>query len=384
MIYCANPLAQYQSHKEEIIEAIKGVLEGGNYILGPEVEKFEKSFAAYCGADYAVGVNSGTDALILALRALGIGPGDEVITVSHTALATVAAIIASGATPVLVDIEPAYYTIHPQCFQRAITSKTKAVIPVHLYGQPADMEAIMEIAREHGLFVIEDCAQATGATYKGRRVGSIGNVGCFSFYPTKNLGAIGDGGMVVTKNANLAERIRRLRQYGWDENRITEEPGLNSRLGEIQAAILNVKLKSLDEDNARRRGIAQLYNESLAGLPIVLPKERSDTTHVYHLYVIASEERDRLKGRLAESGVFAGVHYPTPGHLHGGYDRRCQLPGAGLPVTERALGNILSFPMYPELSPMQVARVTETVMVTFTSKTGPDVVSEFRHNLKVE
>lgn len=370
MIPCAKPLAQYQSHKEEILDAIKGVLEGGNYILGPEVEKFEKSFAAYCGVDYAVGVNSGTDALILSLRALDVGQGDEVITVSHTAVATVAAIIACGATPVLVDIEPAYYTMHPQCFQQAITPRTKAVIPVHLYGQPADMEAVMEIAREHGLFVIEDCAQATGATYKGRRVGSIGHAGCFSFYPTKNLGAIGDGGMVVTGNASLSKRIRRLRQYGWDENRATEEPGLNSRLGEIQAAILNVKLKSLDMDNARRRGIAQMYNEGLAGLPMTLPKERSDSMHVYHLYVIASEERDRLKETLAETGVFAGVHYPIPGHLHGGYDWRCRLPDMGLPVTERARGNILSLPMYPELTAMQATRVTEAVMRKWSPNSG--------------
>jgi dTDP-4-amino-4,6-dideoxygalactose transaminase len=361
MIPCSNPLAQYQSHKEEILEAIERVLEGGNYIFGPEVEKFEKSFAAYCGAAYAVGVNSGTDALNLALRALDIRPGDQVITVSHTALATVAAIIASGATPVLVDIEPEYYTMDPQCLRRAITSKTKAVIPVHLYGQPADMGAIMKIAREHGLFVIEDCAQAAGAIYNGMRVGSIGDAGCFSFYPTKNLGAIGDGGMVVTRNASLAERIRRLRQYGWDEKRTTEEPGFNSRLDEIQAAILNVKLKSLDEDNARRREIALIYHEGLAGLPIVLPRERPDTVHVYHLYVIASNERNRLKARLAEGGVFAGVHYPIPGHLHDGYDRLCELPHEEFPVTKSTLGNILSLPMYPELTPIETAQVISLV-----------------------
>lgn len=361
MISCANPLAQYQSHKEEILEAVKRVLEGGNYILGPEVEKFENSFAAYCGADYAVGVNSGTDALILALRALDIGPGDEVITVSHTALATVAAIIASGATPVLVDIEPAYYTMDPECFQRAITSRTKAVIPVHLYGQSSDMDAITKIAREHGLFVIEDCAQAAGAIYKGMRVGGIGDAGCFSFYPTKNLGAIGDGGMVVTRNANLAGRIRRLRQYGWDENRTTDEPGLNSRLDEMQAAILNVKLKSLDEDNARRREIAHIYNEGLAKLPIILPKARPDTTHVYHLYVIVCEERDQLKERLAASGVSVGVHYTIPGHLHGGYDWRVVMPPASLSITGGLVGVILSLPMYPELAYDLIQKVIQVI-----------------------
>lgn len=353
MIPCANPLAQYQSHKEEIFEAVKRVLEGGNYILGPEVKAFEQSFAAYCGTDYAVGVNSGTDALILALRALNVGAGDEVITVSHTAVATIAAIIASGATPVLVDIEPAYYTMDPEGFKRAITSKTKAVIPVHLYGQSADMDTIMTIARKHGLFVIEDCAQATGATFKGKRVGSIGDAGCFSFYPTKNLGAIGDGGMVVTGSAKLAQRIRRLGQYGWNEKRITDEPGFNSRLDEIQAAILNVKLKSLDVDNARRKDIAQIYNEMLPNLQVTPPTERLNASHVYHLYVIACNNRDALKKSLSESGILTGVHYAAPVHRHHGYNEKCILPEMGLPVTERAVGTILSLPMYPEILPKQ-------------------------------
>lgn len=354
MIPCANPLAQYQSHKNEILEAVKRVLEGGNYILGPEVEAFEQSFAAYCGSDYAVGVSSGTDALILAMRALNIGAGDEVITVSHTAVATIAAIIASGATPVLVDIEPVYYTMDPECFKRAITSKTKAVIPVHLYGQPADMSAIMTIAREHGLFVIEDCAQATGATFKGKRVGTIGDVGCFSFYPTKNLGAIGDGGMVVTENAKLAQRIRRLGQYGWNETRITDEPGFNSRLDEIQAAILNVKLKSLDADNARRKDIAQIYDRMLSKPQVTPPAARPNASHVYHLYVIACNNRNALKKTLSESGILTGIHYAVPVHRHHGYNEKCILPEMGLPVTERAVGAILSLPMYPEISQKQL------------------------------
>ena len=357
VIPCANPSAQYQSYKEEILAAIKHVLESGNYILGPEVAAFEQSFAAYCGTNYAIGVNSGTDALILALRALRIGPGDEVITVSHTALATIAAIIASGATPVLVDIDPVYYTIDPECFQQAITSKTKAVIPVHLYGQPADMDAILGIARTHGLFVIEDCAQATGAIYKAKRVGSIGDAGCFSFYPTKNLGAIGDGGMVITSNAKIAEQVRKLRQYGWNEKRGTEEPGLNSRLDEIQAAILNVKLKNLDEDNTCRREIALMYKEGLAGLTGILPNERPDTKHVYHLYVIVSKERDLLIKRMFERGVSAGVHYPLPGHLHKGYDNLCRLPDIGLPVTQSIASSILSLPMYPELLKTDVEEI---------------------------
>lgn len=361
MILCSNPLAQYLSQKEEIRAAIDRVLEGGNYIFGPEVESFERSFAAYCGADHAVGVNSGTDALIFALRAMDIEPGDEVITVSHTALATVAAILATGATPVLVDVDPAYYTMDPECFRRAITSRTKVVVPVHLYGQPADMDAIKEIAREHELFVIEDCAQAAGAMWNSARVGSIGDLGCFSFYPTKNLGAIGDGGMVVTRNAGLAKRIRRIRQYGWDENRITIEPGLNSRLDEIQAAILNVKLKRLDEDNNRRQEIAQSYNEGLAGLPIVLPAAHAVATHVYHLYVIACKERDALRRTLSEHDVFAGVHYPEPAHRHGGYGGKVSVPAKGLPITESLGDKIISLPIYPELSESSVSQVISLI-----------------------
>jgi len=361
MIQCANPLAQYKSHQEEILEAVKRVLESGNYILGPEVEAFEQSFAAYAGIDYAIGVNSGTDALILTLRALNIGSGDEVITVSHTALATIAAIIASGATPVLVDIEPDYYTLNPQGFRRAITSKTRAVVPVHLYGQPADMDAIMDIARQHDLFVIEDCAQATGAIYKSKRVGSIGDAGCFSFYPTKNLGAIGDGGMVITRKSELAGRIRRLRQYGWNNHKETEEPGLNSRLDEIQAAILNVKLKNLDKGNARRRDIAQIYNKELAGLPVTLPVERQDTTHVYHLYVVACKKRDQLKKQLAENKIFAGIHYPSPVHLHGGYGGKIISSSGQLINTETIQAEILSLPIYPELTRVEIESVLETI-----------------------
>lgn len=362
MILCANPLAQFQSHREEILAAVERVLEGGNYIFGPEVNKFEKSFAAYCHAEHAVGVNSGTDALILTLRALGIGPGDQVITVSHTAVATVAAIIASGATPVLVDVVSGTYTMDPQRLRQAISPRTRAVIPVHLYGQPADMDSIMGIARDAGLFVIEDCAQATGALYKGARVGSIGDAGCFSFYPTKNLGAIGDGGMVVTCNAHLAEQIRRLRQYGWDENRATGEPGLNSRLDEIQAAILGVKLKTLDEDNARRRAIAQRYNEGLAGLHVGLPQEQADTTHVYHLYVITCKERDQFKRKLADRGILAGIHYPVPVHLHGGYDRNVVKPPSGFPVTDALAGSVMSLPMYPELTADSIEAVIQSIV----------------------
>lgn len=354
MIYCSNPFVQYDGNKEEIIDAVKRVFESGEYVLGSEVATFEKSFAEYCGVQHGVGVNSGTDALILTLCALDIGAGDEVITVSHTAIATIAAIISCGATPVLVDIESDYFTMDPECFKQAITDKTKAVIPVHLYGQPVDMDSILLIAKEHDLFVIEDCAQAPGATYKGKRVGSMGDAGCFSFYPTKNLGAIGDAGMVVTENPKLSNRVRQLGQYGWNENRDTQEPGINSRLDELQAAILNVKLKSLDVDNARRKSIAVLYGDMFSDSAFSLPLERPNVNHVYHLYVISGNNLDALKKNMEDNRVAAGIHYPVPGHLHRGYNQKCLLPKGGLPVTENLVGNILSLPMYPEISSEQL------------------------------
>ena len=361
MIHCSFPLAQYQSHKDEILESIRRVLDKGDYILGPEVEGFEKTFAAYCHVDYAIGVNSGTDALILSLRALDIGAGDEVITASHTALATISAIISTGATPVLVDIDPIHFTISPECIQNAITPKTKVVIPVHLYGQPAEMDEIMKISEEAGLWVVEDCAQSIGAIYKGKKTGSIGNIGCFSFYPTKNLGAVGDGGMITTKDAKLALRIQRLRQYGWDKDRVTEEVGVNSRLDELQAAILNIKLKHLDADNKSRREIANQYNMLLDGLELVLPVERPNTLHVYHQYVVACENRNQIKKQLSERKIYAGIHYALPGHLHGGYAHRCVLPDAGLPVTEQTVKKILSLPIYPELAHDQVLQVVSNL-----------------------
>jgi dTDP-4-amino-4,6-dideoxygalactose transaminase len=361
MIPCANPLAQYQSQKEEILAAVTHVLEAGNYILGPEVDRFEKSFAAYCGVQNAVGVNSGTDALLIALKALDIGANDEVITVSHTAVATVAAVLASGATPVLVDIDPVFYTIDPERVAAAITPRTKAIIAVHLYGQSADLDALLAVSKAHNLPLIEDCAQSTGAFYKGRRHGSIGDIGCFSFYPTKNLGAIGDGGMVVTSNAALSERMRRVRQYGWNDTRSTETPGINSRLDEIQAAILGVKLTSLDSANARRAAIARRYAAALQDLPLTLPAARPDTSHVYHLYVLTCDDRGGLKKHLAAHQVGAGIHYPVPAHLHGGYNALCRLPPAGLPTTERLVGRILTLPMYPELTDAQVDDVIAAV-----------------------
>lgn len=353
----ASPLAQYRAHEAEVRAAIARVLDSGGYILGEEVELFERAFAVYCGVTQAVGVGSGTDALILALKALDIGPGDEVITVSHTAVATAAAIIACGATPVLVDVDPAYYTIDPAAVEAAITPRSKAVIAVHLYGQPAAIDDIVAVARAHGLFVVEDCAQAAGAGYRERCIGAIGDIGCFSFYPTKNLGAVGDGGMVVASDDALASRVRRLRQYGWDDERVTHEAGVNSRLDPLQAAVLAAKLPHLDADNARRTAIAALYNEGLADLPLELPADRPEGAHAYHLYVVQCDERERLKAHLAADGVGSAIHYAVPVHRQAGYADKSLVSQRGLAVTDRLVGRILSLPMYPELSEREIDRV---------------------------
>ena len=359
MIPCANPKAQYLAYKDEIDAAISRVLDSGWYILGKEVELFEKEFADFIGVKYGVGVGSGTEALHLALVACGIGLGDEVITVSHTAVATAAAITLSGATPVFVDIEPHYFTIDPVCIQKAITSKTKAILPVHIYGHPADMDAIMEIAQEFGLKVIEDCAQAHGAKYKGQRVGSLGDIGCFSFYPTKNLGAIGDGGMVVTNFPGLAEKTKLMREYGWKERYISSSEGWNSRLDEMQAAILRVKLKHLDEDNQKRIKLAQQYLHGLEDLPLDLPRKREGCEHVYHLFVIKTNDREALQDFLGENGIGTSIQYPVPIHQQPYYmDSATNRP---LPVTEKLAKEILSLPMYPELSLEEIKTVISSI-----------------------
>lgn len=386
--------AAYRRLQPEIDAAVARVLAGGWYILGPEVAAFEAEFAAYLGARHAVGVASGTDALLLALRACGVGPGDEVITVSHTAVATVAAIELCGAAPVLVDIDPATYTLDPAGLATAITSRTRAVVPVHLYGRPADMEAISTVARAHGLLVIEDCAQAHGATTGGRKVGTLGDAAAFSFYPTKNLGALGDGGAVVTNRPEVAEQVRLLRQYGWRERYISDMPGLNSRLDELQAAILRVRLRHLDEENAARRRLAKLYDAALIGTlpdrrppttaeetaadnrPPTFVGQATDTGHVYHLYVIevsgqrsavggraigvASSARDALRERLAARGIGTGVHYPVPVHLQPAYAHLGLGPGS-LWHTEAAARSVLSLPLYPDMPEATVTRVAEAV-----------------------
>lgn len=372
------------AHKAEIDAAVAKVMDGGRYILGEEVELFEQEFAAYIGVAHAIGVASGTDALHLALRACGIGHGDEVITVSHTAVATVAAIELAGAMPVLVDIEPDYFTMDPRKLEAAVTPRTKAVIPVHIYGQSADMAPIMGFAKEHGLRVIEDCAQAHGASYEEgmhrggaedaekRRCGSMGDLGCFSFYPTKNLGAFGDGGMVVTNDPALAEKVRQLREYGWVERYVSDIPGLNSRLDELQAAVLRVKLRHLDADNAKRIQLASIYDKGLAGMGLIRPAVRMRAVitdhcplptglypHVYHQYVVRSTRRDELHAYLEPRDIGTLIHYPVPVHLQSAY--RGRLNHGNMKVTEAAPMEVLSLPMFPELKPEEIKAVVSAV-----------------------
>jgi len=347
--------------RPEIEAAIAGVLKRGWFILGEEVANFEAEFAAYCGVSHAVGVASGTDALHLALRAVGVGPGDQVITVANAGVPGVAAIELAGGRPVFVDVDPTTHNMDPALVEQAITPRTRAILPVHLYGHPADLTPILEVARRYDIAVVEDAAQAHGALYKGRRVGSIGHVGCFSFYPTKNLGAFGDGGAVVTDDPDLAERVRRLRQYGWEKQYYSTVRGVNSRLDELQAAILRVKLRHLEAWNARRRQIAARYKELLDGSPLVLPMEAPDVVHVYHLYVIRSGHRDELRERLRQAGIGTAIHYPLPAHLQAAYRDLGYAPGS-LPVTERLAGEVLSLPMFPELSDEEIERVAASIL----------------------
>ena len=355
---CSDPRAQYLTYKEEIDAAIARVLGKGHYILGPEVQAFEDEFSRYIGASNGIGVGNGTDALHLALRACGIGDGDEVITVSHTAAATVAAIVMSGAKPVFVDIEPDYFTLDVDRIEAVITHHCKAIIPVHIYGQPVDMESLMRIARKHKLTVIEDCAQAHGAKIKDRFVGSFGDMACFSFYPTKNLGALGDGGMVVTSNAALAERVRLLREYGWAERGVCSLNGFNTRLDEIQAAVLRVKLRHLEADISKRRAIAAIYGRQLQETDLVLPRQREDTRHAYHLYVVRTVERDRFITILGEHDIQALVHYPVPAHRQPAFSH---FNSDHLKVTDVAAQQVVSLPMYPDLSETEVQTVIKTI-----------------------
>lgn len=357
----SNPKANYLAHKDEIDAAIARVLDSGWYILGQEVTAFEKEFAAYIGVRFAIGVGNGTEALHLALRACGIGAGDEVITVSHTAVATIAAIELCGATPVLVDIDLNTYTIDPNQIESMITQRTRAIIPVHLYGHPADMESIISIAHRYELRVVEDCAQSHGAVYKDRKMGAWGDIAAFSFYPTKNLGAIGDGGMVVTNDPELAERVRLLREYGWRQRYISDLPGLNSRLDELQAAILRVKLRYLDEENRRRQALAKIYDQVLSATSLTLPKCIPGASHVYHQYVVRSEHRDSLREFLREKGIGTLIHYPVPIHRQPAYQGRLRC-ASSMVNTEKVAREVLSLPMYPELTCEQIRQVAEAIV----------------------
>jgi dTDP-4-amino-4,6-dideoxygalactose transaminase len=348
--------AQYHQIKPEIDAAVSRVLDSGQFILGPEVAAFEERFAAYCGVKHCVALNSGTSALHLALLAAGIGPGDEVITVSMTFVATTAAIRYCGATPVFVDVDLGTWTMDPNLIEAAITSKTRAILPVHLHGLMADMDAIIEIARRHGLIVIEDAAQAHGAEYKGRRAGSMGDIGCFSFYPGKNVGAYGEGGAAVTNDAALARRMALLRDWGQESKYNHVMPGYNYRMDGIQGAILNVKMKYIEAWTEARRSVASHYDRLFANSRFGRPAPPLHCRHVYHVYSITVAQRDSLQKALDASGVRTGIHYPIPVHYQKAYQELGYKQG-DLPVTESLANRFLSLPIYPELRPEQAAEV---------------------------
>lgn len=352
--------AQYRSIRAELEPAVLKVLASGQYALGPEVAAFEAEFAEFCDVPYAVAVNTGTSALHLALLAIGVQPGDEVITVASTFVATVAAIDYCGARPVFVDVEPDTLNMDPGLIEARITERTKAILPVHLHGQPADMDPILAIAHRHGLKVIEDAAQAHDAEYRGRRVGSLGDLACFSFYPGKNLGACGEGGMVVTANPDHAETLRMLRDWGQSRKYHHVLKGFNYRMDGIQGAVLRVKLRHLKGWTEARRRHAALYDELLAGAGVETPVAKDDVRHVYHIYAIRSDQRNTLQKALAERGISTAIHYPIPVHLQKAYAGFGFRPG-DLPVTEREAGRLLSLPMFAELMPTQMESVCTAI-----------------------
>lgn len=366
-----DPRAGYFAQREEIDAAVMRVLTDGRYVLGPETHAFEREFASFIGVDHAIGVANGTDALSLALRAVGVGQGDAVITVAHTAVATTVAIRQTGANPVYVDITQEGGLMAPDALEDLLrfaatnqmqlaAGRLKAIVPVHLYGQCADMGRILALAERYELSVVEDCAQAHGASLGGRRAGCFGAAAAFSFYPTKNLGAIGDGGAVVTRNARLADQVRLLREYGWKERYVSDIEGGNSRLDELQSAILRVKLRRLDDDNRRRREIARLYDGSLTGTSLRLPAAPCGAHHVYHQYAVQSAHRDALRRFLDDGGIGTLVHYPVPVHRQPAYQDGRFTP-TSLPVTEAFAASVLSLPMYPQLETSLATRVVERI-----------------------
>ena len=359
----ADPGAGYRAQKAEIDAAVARALNSGWYILGKEGEAFEAEYAAWQGARRAVGCANGTDALALILRGMGIGEGSTVATVSHTAVATVAAIEMAGATPLLLDIDPDSYTMDADELLSVLDSPPpglppiRAVIPVHIYGQACDLEPMLRACRERGVKLIEDVSQAHGGTYQGRKLGNLGDAAAYSLYPTKNLGALGDGGVLTTDDVELADRVAAIRQYGWKERYISDMVGVNSRLDEVQAAILRARLPRLDANNARRRQIAAAYDAALADGPIAAPWRRPGCDHVFHQYVLRVPGRAAMQARLRAEGVATGIHYPVPVHLQSAYRGRTALGPAGCAETARAAGEVLSLPMFPELSDEQVGRV---------------------------
>jgi len=356
---------QHQRLRAEMDAAVTAALESGRYVLGEELAAFEREFAGYCGARHAVGVGSGTDALQLALRACGVRPGDHVVTVPNIAVPTICAIVAAGALPVFVDVDPRTLTLDPEKLRaylaaQSLPARARAVVPVHLYGHPADLDAITAICAEYDVKLIEDAAQAHGAEYGGRRIGSRTEAACWSFYPTKNLGAYGDAGMVTTDDPHVAERVRMLRNYGEEAKYVNRVPGVNSRLDEVQAAALRVKLRHLDEWVAARRRLAGLYDKLLTGTSVIAPAEVSPARHCYHLYVIRSTRRDALQRHLQEQGVGTSVHYPVPAHRQPAY-RHLEYVEGDFPCAEWACRQVLSLPLYPELSDEELYHVAIAV-----------------------
>lgn len=348
-----NLKRQYLEIEKEIQEALLRVFERSSFILGPEGKKFEEQFAQYIGVPYGIGVNSGTDALYLALLALGIGQGDEVLTVANTAIPTVSAIIASGAKPVFVDIEKNTYLMDTTQIERKITPQTKAILPVHLYGNCVALDHVLETAKKHCLFVIEDCAQAHGASFKGRKAGSFGDISCFSFYPTKNLGAYGDAGIILTKNPDIARKLLLLRQYGEEKRYFTVINGFNSRLDELQAAVLLVKQQYLENWNKKRKDIAQKYISGINNKKITLPIIKEDVYPVFHLFVIQTSDRAHFQEYMKNKGISTAIHYPLPLHLQKAYSSLGYAKGS-LPVTEEVMEHIVSIPLFPELTSFEI------------------------------
>lgn len=357
-IFCANPSLENKKHVREIRKAISRVIDSGNYILGPEVEKFEQNLSTYLGNKYSIGVNSGTDALILSLRALGVKENEEVILPSHTATATASAVVAVGATPVFVDIDEVSYTIDPVDLEKKISNKTKAIIMVHLYGNPSDVNKITEIAKRREIHLIEDCAQSLGARYGIKPTGSFGVLSCFSFYPTKNLGAIGDAGAISTNNKELFEKIKMLRQYGWNEERVSIIESNQSRLDEIQSAILNVKMKYLEKSILERIETASIYSENLRDLNLKIPQTSTGNQHSFHLYVIRVKNREKIIQKLNNINIFPGIHYKVPIHLSPAF---VKFSHGKLPVTENIANEILSLPLYPGIKRKEVLKVIKEI-----------------------